>query len=130
VVCAITVEEMKLLMRDRPEIIVFVMKIMGSRLLDLENRLESLVFKDSRTRIVEYLHELATKKGQRVGYEILVRKFLTHQEIANFTATSRQTVNTVLNELRNKNIITFNRSRMLVRNMSLLEKEMQLPASV
>jgi len=128
IVCAITVEEMKLLMRDRPEIIVFVMKIMGSRVLELENRLESLVFKDSRTRIVEYLHELATKKGQRVGYEILVRKFLTHQEIANFTATSRQTVNTVLNELRNKNIITFNRSRMLVRNMSLLQKEMEMPA--
>jgi len=27
---------------------------------------------------------------------------LTHQEIANLTATSRQTVTTVLNELRNK----------------------------
>ncbi len=128
VVCAITVEEMKILMRDRSEIVVFMMKMMGSRMLELENRLESLVFKDSRTRIIEYLYELASKKGQRVGYETLVRKFLTHQEIANFTATSRQTVNTVLNDLRNKNIITFNRRRLLVRNMSQLQKEMQMPA--
>lgn len=127
VVCAITVEEMKTLMRDRSELVVFMMKMMGSRMLELENRLESLVFKDSRTRIIEYLYELASKKGQRVGYETLVRKFLTHQEIANLTATSRQTVNTVLNDLRNKNIITFNRRRMLVRNMNQLQKETQMP---
>ena len=79
------------------------MKIMGSRMLEMEQRLESLVFKDSRTRIIEFLKDLADKKGQRVGYEILVRKFMTHQDIANLTATSRQTVTTVLNELRNKN---------------------------
>lgn len=99
------------------------MKIMGSRMLEMENRLESLVFKDSRTRIIEYLHELGNKKGQRVGYETLVRKFMTHQEIANLTATSRQTVTTVLNELRNKNVITFNRRRLLIRDMDQLKAE-------
>ncbi len=51
---------------------------------------------------------------------MLVRNFLTHQEIANLTATSRQTVTTVLNELRNKNVLTFNRKRMLVRDMEKL----------
>lgn len=122
-ICVLGVEEMRALMRDRSELNIFLMKIMGSRMLELEQRLESLVFKDSRSRIVEYLHDLATKKGQRVGYEMLVRKFLTHQEIANITATSRQTVNTVLNELRNKNILTFNRRRMLVRDMDKLKAE-------
>ncbi len=54
---------------------------------------------------------------------MLVRRFLTHQEIANLTATSRQTVTTVLNELRSKNILTFNRRRLLVRDMELLVAE-------
>ena len=98
------------------------MKIMGSRMLEMEQRLESLVFKDSRTRIIEFLHELGEKKGQRVGYEMLVRKFMTHQEIANLTATSRQTVTTVLNELRNRNLLTFNRKRLLIRDMEKLGK--------
>ena len=48
---------------------------------------------------------------------------MTHQEIANLTATSRQTVTTVLNELRNKNILTFNRRRLLIRDMGELAKE-------
>ena len=95
-------------------------------MLEMEQRLEALVFKDSRTRIIEFLHSLATNKGQRVGYEQVVRKFMTHQEIANLTATSRQTVTTVLNDLRNKNILTFDRRRLLVRDMELLAKESQL----
>ncbi len=124
--CIMSVEQMKGMMQTHSSLSLFMMKIMGSRVLEMENRLESLVFKDSRTRIVEFLEELAQKKGQRVGYEMLVRKFLTHQEIANLTATSRQTVTTVLNELRNKNILTFNRQRLLIRDMELLHKEAEV----
>lgn len=124
--CILTVVDMKALMRDHNALNLFLMKIMGSRMLEMEQRLEALVFKDSRTRIIEFLHSLAANKGQRVGYEQVVRKFMTHQEIANLTATSRQTVTTVLNDLRNKNILTFDRRRLLVRDMELLAKESQL----
>ncbi len=89
----------------------------------MEKRLESLVFKDSRSRIIEFLVDLNAKKGQRVGYEWVVRKFITHQEIANLTATSRQTVTTVLNELKTKNIITFNRKRLLIRELDQLKSQ-------
>lgn len=122
-VCIITVSEMKNLMKEYTGLQLFMMKIMGNRVVEMEQRLESLVFRDSRTRIIEYLLNLAKKKGQRVGYEIVVRNFLTHQDIANLTATSRQTVTTVLNQLRSKNIITFNRKRLLIRDIEELTKE-------
>lgn len=127
VVCILTIPEMKSLMREHNGLSMLLMKIMGSRMLEMEQRLESLIFKDSRTRVVEFLYKLGKDKGQRVGYETLVRKFMTHQEIANLTATSRQTVTTILNELRNKNILTFNRRRMLIRDMKLLAEEAELP---
>jgi CRP/FNR family cyclic AMP-dependent transcriptional regulator len=127
VVCIISLDQMKDLLRDHSGLNLFLMRIMGSRVLQMEKRLESLVFKDSRSRIIEFLHDLAVEKGQRVGYEQVVRKFLTHQEIANMTATSRQTVTTVLNELRNENIITFNRRRLLVRDMDRLKAASQPP---
>jgi CRP/FNR family cyclic AMP-dependent transcriptional regulator len=123
IACVITREEMKGLMREHNGLSMFLMKIMGSRVLEMEKRLESLVFKDSRTRIIEFLKDLAQKKGQRVGYEVVVRKFITHQEIANLTATSRQTVTTVLNELRSKDLLTFNRRRLLIRDMAKLSEE-------
>ena len=125
--CVLSVDEMKGLLKDHSSLSIFMMKVMGSRVLEMENRLESLVFKDSRTRIIEFLVDLVLKKGERVGYERVVRKFITHQEIANLTATSRQTVTTILNELRNKNIITFNRKRLLVRDLEKLTEEAAIP---
>jgi CRP-like cAMP-binding protein len=122
--CILSIQEIKELMREHTWLGLFLMKVLGSRVLEMEQRLESLVFKDSRTRVVEFLLGLARKKGQQVGYETVVRKFITHQEIANITATSRQTVTTVLNELRERNILTFDRKRLLIRDMNLLEREM------
>jgi CRP-like cAMP-binding protein len=119
--CLVTVEEMSELMREHSGLETFMMRIIGSRLLKMEKRLESLVFKDSRTRVIDFLKEMAIEKGRKVGFETEVRGFLTHQEIANLTATSRQTVTTVLNELKRSNIISFNRRRLLVRNMEALK---------
>jgi len=124
--CVVTVAEMKSLMKMHSGISMFMMKLMGSRVLEMEQRLESLVFKDSRSRIVEFLVNLVDKRGQRIGYEMLVRKFMTHQEVANLTATSRQTVTTEINELRNKNLLTFNRQRLLVRDLEKLKEEISV----
>ena len=121
-VCAIASDQMKSMMKDHSNVSLFFMKIMGSRVLEMENRLESLVFKDSRSRIIEYMVNEIDKNGQRVGYEWVLRNFITHQEIANLTATSRQTVTTVLNDLRSEDIITFNRKRLLVRDLDKLKE--------
>jgi CRP/FNR family cyclic AMP-dependent transcriptional regulator len=55
-----------------------------------------------------------------------VRNFITHQEIANLTATSRQTVTTTLNDLRFKKLLTFNRSRLLIRDLDKLAEEVRM----
>jgi len=123
--CVVTLEELHQLMRERSEINLFFMKIFGARQLEMERRLESLVFRDSRSRIVEFLIHLANTKGQRVGFEWVVRKPVTHQEIANLTATSRQTVTTTLNDLRYKKLLTFNRSRLLIRDLEQLKAEIR-----
>ncbi|MEO6037592.1 MAG: Crp/Fnr family transcriptional regulator [Saprospiraceae bacterium] len=124
-VCVNTLPELRELMRDRSELNLFFMKIFGARQLEMERRLESLIFRDSRSRIVEFLYQLVFTKGQRVGYEWVVRNFITHQEIANLTATSRQTVTTTLNDLRFKKLITFNRSRLLIRDLEKLKAEIR-----
>ncbi|MBP6693911.1 MAG: Crp/Fnr family transcriptional regulator [Saprospiraceae bacterium] len=113
--------QLKSLMKEHSSISLFFMKLMGSKVLEMEQRLESLIFKDSKSRIIEFLLNLIEKKGQRIGYEWVVRNFITHQEIANLTATSRQSVTTLLNELRNEGIITFDRKRLLIRDLEKLK---------
>lgn len=124
-VCVVNLNELHELMRERSDLNLFFMRIFGNRQLEMERRLESLVFRDSRSRIVEFLVQLTQSKGQPVGFEWVIRKPITHQEIANMTATSRQTVTTTLNDLRFKKLLTFNRSRLLVRDLNGLIAEIR-----
>ena len=125
VCCVVDLEELRSLMRDRTDLNLFFMRIFAARQLEMERRLESLVFRDSRSRIVEYLVRMTQEKGQRVGYEWVIRKPVTHQELANLTATSRQTVTTTLNDLRALKLLTFNRSRLLIRDLDKLKEEIR-----
>ena len=92
----------------------------GKRLQRTEARLEAMVFKDARARIIDFLREAARRQGRRVGYEMLIKHCLTQQDIANLTGTSRQTVTAVFNELKKANLIYFNRRSILIRDVAKL----------
>ncbi len=92
-------------------------RYIGNKLLKTQDRLESQLFKDTKTRVVEFLCDLGRNNGQPIGFELLVKQFYTHQEIANFTGASRQTVTTILNELRTENFIYFDRNKLLIRDI-------------
>ena len=120
VLFAVKVEDFRRLMRQNFELCNRVMLYLGSRLSLAEQKMESLIFKDARTRIVDFIKDSVSDRGQRVGYEMLLRHSLTHQDIANITCTSRQTVTLVLNELRKSDLIYFNRGKILVRDLARL----------
>ncbi len=124
-VCILSAEDMQSLMRERSGLNLFLMRLISSRVLELEQRLTSLVFKDSRTRVMEYLYHLGQTKGRAIGFEVLVNNFLNQEEIAQLTATSRQTVNTALNDLRDKKILKFDRRRLLIHDMERLKGEIK-----
>jgi len=111
-------------MRYNSNLTAYILELINKRLIEAELKIESFAFNNSRTRIINFLLDLVKTSGQRLGFEILVRKFFTHQEIANSTATSRQTVTTVLNQLKRDNLINFNRKRLLVRDINLLKKQL------
>ena len=94
--------------------------MLGTRLMYLEDRFESLVFKDARERIIDFLKDNAKTNGRKVGLEMLIKHSLTQQDIANYTGTSRQTVTYVLNDLKRQNQIYFKRKSILIRDISSL----------
>ena len=118
--CTLDVEQFKEMMNSNPKLSLEVTKTIGEKLRNIERRLESLIFKDARERIIDFMIEMASKYGKKIGVEILVKHDLTHQDIANLTATSRQTVTTVLNDLKDKNLIYMERKRFLIRDLDKL----------
>lgn len=116
----VKVVDFKDLMQHNFRLAQSVMLYLGERLRKAERQWESLILKDVRTRIVEFLKESAGERGRQVGYETLVKHGLTQQDIANLVGASRQTVTAILNELRKSNLIHFNRNSILIRDMDKL----------
>ncbi len=121
VVCSLGMKDMEEMIEANPLIGIKVTKLIGLRLQKIERRFESLVFKDARTRIVDFIIDLGREKGKEIGKEVLVKHNLTHMDMANLTATSRQTVTTVLNELKEKNLIHLERNQFLLRDIDNLK---------
>lgn len=120
VICAMSKEAMADMMSKNTDLNLKVMKLIGLRIRKTERKLASLMFKDARTRLVEFLCELAEERGKKVGSEILVKHYLTHQDMANLNAISRQNVTTILNDLKEQNILHLDRKSFLVRDMKKL----------
>lgn len=119
-ICPMSIEDLKALMWEDKELSFRLLKLVGLRLMRMERKLELLVFKDARTRIIEFLRDAASWKGKKVGFETMIPTKLTHKDIAALTGTSRQTVTTILNELKEKNLIYFDRKKILIRDLEKL----------
>jgi len=119
-VLAINVKIIKEMMMKNPKLVFCVINFLGKKLKYTEERLESLVLNDARERIVQFLKVNAQSFGQPIGFELLLKHDFTQQDIANFTGTSRQTVTTVLNDLKKNNKIHFRRKSILIRNIKEL----------
>jgi len=120
-ICPLSIEDLKELMKEDRELSFKILKLIGLRLMKLERKLELLVFKDARTRVIEFLKDTAAWKGTKVGFETMIPTRLTHKDIAALTGTSRQTVTTILNELKEKNLINFDRKKILIRDLATLK---------
>lgn len=116
----VSTADLMLLMQQNQRFMFACLQHMSLRLQRVEERLSNLILKDARERIIDFLVEAAGKEGRRVGYETLVKHRLTQQDIANLTGTSRQTVTSVLNDLRKSNLIYFNRNSILIRDVEKL----------
>ncbi|MCS6928671.1 MAG: Crp/Fnr family transcriptional regulator [Saprospiraceae bacterium] len=93
---------------------------LGERVRRAERHWESLLCKDVRSRIVDFLKETAFQRGRQVGFETLLKHGFTQQDLANLIGASRQTVTSILNELRKSNLIYFNRTSILIRDLNKL----------
>lgn len=107
VVSIIDADTLKKMMNDNPELNNYLFKLAGSRINKLERKLESLIYKDAKTRIKDFILDYIIDFGVRHEGYVVAKNLLSNKEIGKLTSTSRQTVNKVLNNLKLKQIIDF-----------------------
>lgn len=115
-ICPIGVNTMHDLMRDNQTFSLKVYKFIGFKLKRLERRLKILMFKDAKTRLIEFLEELCEDYGydcNQTGDHVINHPY-TQKEIASLIGTSRPTLNILLNELQEENVLQFNRKQIRI----------------
>ena len=72
-------------------------------------------------RVAKFLLATATDEPATNGV-VRVRLALTHQDIAQLTGTSRETITRILSEFRKKEIVEFKGATLIIHNMPALEQ--------
>jgi len=110
-------------MLDNGALGISVNQLILKKLLVSQNKWKSQITDYARTRVIDFIIHLVENNGRRVGFEWSIDQFFPHREVASIIGSSRQTVTVTLNELRNKNVIYFDRKRLIVRDLEQLKKE-------
>ncbi len=114
VVCTLRDTDLERLMRTYPEVAVRMVRILSSRLRELEDLLERLVLSSVRTRILHLLAKLAESFGVLEGRFLRLDVGLTHQDLADMVGCSRETVTLTLRELARRGVVRIGRRRLWV----------------
>lgn len=117
-VCSFKVADFEQALRHDPTLAIRYTKQVGDKLKAMENRFSNLVFKDVRTRLMDFLKDFALQNGTQEMQSVTTRHFLTQQDIACLIGSSRQTVTTLMNELTKNNLLEYSRSTFTIPNLA------------
>lgn len=117
----IPISAFKELMLQKRELLTHVIKVISRQHQKQQDRLHRLIMMKSHERIIHFLLDFVKDTGKRVGYEYVFKPVFTHEVMGSLTDTSRQTVTTVLNDLRKKGLVHFTRRYFIIRDLEALE---------
>jgi CRP/FNR family transcriptional regulator len=115
-VCFIPVETAKQLMMTSPELQRSIHHSICNRVKKTEERLFSLTLKSVTERVLDFLKEFVKEFGHPVNGGFSAKNFLTHEDIARLTATSRQSVSKSLAWLKKTGFIEYDLKNLFVYN--------------
>lgn len=116
VICSFFIHDFRKILEENPHMVMDYAKRVTGKLQRLENRHAELVFLDTKDRLIRFIKQWARTDGNNTGDKIILNNYLTHSDIAAFIATSRQSVNMLLNELKSLGMLSYDRKRIELNN--------------
>ena len=117
VLCVMSRSDVERLVQEKPEVAFRFVEALGSRLTQLEERLEDIAFKSITSRLAALLLKLQEEQGGRqtvTGY--------THQDFSEMLGTYRETVTQTLNDLKAERLVGIARKQVTLLNMRRLRQ--------
>ncbi len=101
--------------RQEPQVAFKIMTLLELRLVQYEELIKCLLPRETEVRLANLLPLLARKFGEReANGMVTISLRLTHQDLAAMVASTRESVTKVLNELRNRGLISIKSGRITI----------------
>jgi CRP/FNR family transcriptional regulator len=100
-----------------PRLGLWLAQRMSIRQSRMASRLEALVFKNAHGKVAQVLMSLVQSHGRPTPDGTLIDYSITHQEIGNLIATTRETVSYAFMEFRQRGLIATRQRRTIVRDL-------------
>lgn len=109
-----TMEEFRDVLLNHPEHLVDLVHVVIDRLNHAERRVEGFIAGDVTIRVANFLYDAAERFGQRLDGGISFPIAFTHQRIAEFVGSFRETVTLALNKLQKEGLIKMSRGKIVI----------------
>lgn len=97
-----------------PQIALFIMRVLGSRIRQAHETIKDLIACDVHARLAQLLIKLGQVCGTSRNDVVTIEKKFTHQEMANMIGATRTTVTEVMNEFKKNGLIECDSSRIAI----------------
>jgi CRP-like cAMP-binding protein len=98
-ICYFEVEQFEKALINFPNLYKVYSSLLLNKLNSFQSKYKDLIFKSLETRIEEFFKRYAQHHAITKNGKLVAEMMLTHQEIADYTAGSRQSVTTVINKM-------------------------------
>lgn len=111
------------LVLEHPEYLVDLLHVFIERLNYTERKLEGFILTDATARVANFLSDCARRFGIRRNNHIAIPLPLTHQRIAEFVGSFRETATVALNRLQKEKIVKVERGKITILDLKKLNEQ-------
>jgi CRP/FNR family transcriptional regulator, cyclic AMP receptor protein len=115
------IDEFRRLLLHHPDTSWEFVSVLARRQRQMERKLEGFAFKRVEVRLAEMFRELSGGFAMRCEHGFGQHLRLSQQELADLVGASRPVVSTILNRLRDKGVLGYNREYVCVRRIEDIE---------
>lgn len=102
------------MIRNQPELMLHVMKVLADRLRQTEEEIANIVFRTVSARLASLLLRLAEAYGESNGRGMRLALRLTHRDMASMIGATRETVTSTLNRFREDGFIDVEQRHLII----------------
>ncbi|PFK27726.1 Crp/Fnr family transcriptional regulator [Bacillus cereus] len=119
----IPIVDFEMILIKYPELCIKLFRVLGEKIVDLQNRLEEQILHDTYARIIMLLLRLCKSNGVQIDDKYKITTHFTNQELANMIGTSRETMSRTITSLRKNERIATDEDGYFLIDLNRLENE-------